>query len=88
MTELSHEADGAVRLRTELFSRQADKDGHAIVVLTAIDGGDGCTVEFEVHPVDGETARRGRYRFQTRVEATRFVDEAMLALQYLGCSIS
>ena len=46
-------------------------------------------VEVEVTPADGGTpVNRGPYRFQTAHEAFRFLQEAMLALQYLGCTIS
>jgi hypothetical protein len=80
--------NGAIRLRSELFARQAEKDGRPIVLLRAIEGEDGCTVEYELRSMDGDTVRPGRFCFDTRVEASRFVDEATLALQYLGCSIS
>lgn len=50
----------------------------------------GLTVEAEVHPV-GSGARgpllRRPYRFASRDLAMRFVDEALLALEYLDCSV-
>jgi CopC domain len=86
MSKPAQEVESTPRLQGELFSRRAEKDGRAIAVLRAIEGGGAYTVEYEVRSVDGD-ARRGSYRFDTRVEASRFVDEATLALQYLGCSI-
>jgi hypothetical protein len=88
MNEPVQAVNGALRLRSELFARQVEKDGRPIAVFRGIEGEDCCTVEFEVHSADGESVRPGRFRFDTRVEASRFVDEATLALQYLGCSIS
>ena len=50
----------------------------------------GLTVEAEVHPMEagarGPVLRRP-YRFASRDQAMRFVDEALLALEYLDCSV-
>jgi len=34
-----------------------------------------------------DPVRRGPYRFATATEAFRFVQESLLALQYLGCTV-
>jgi hypothetical protein len=88
MNEALQAVNGALRVRSELFARQVEKDGRPIVLLRAIEGEDGCTVEYELRSVDGDTVRPGRFCFDARVQASRFVDEATLALQYLGCSVS
>jgi hypothetical protein len=64
--------------------REAKRDGHQVALLRCFDG-DGVTiVEYEA----ADTGRKGSYRFQTAPEAFRFIQEALLALQYLGCTVS
>jgi hypothetical protein len=67
---------------TELV-RKAVRDGRSIALLRCYDGDGGTTVEYEAEL----TGRRGGYRFATAPEAFRFVQEALLALQYLGCTV-
>jgi hypothetical protein len=70
--------------------REAIKDGRRVALLRCYDGPDGTTVvEAEVHPSGAdEPARRGPYRFANAPDAFRFVQESLLALQYLGCTIA
>lgn len=68
---------------TELV-RQAMRDGNRVALLRCYDGADATIVEYEAGP----TGRRGTYRFTTAPEAFRFVQEALLALQYLGCDVT
>jgi hypothetical protein len=67
--------------------RQVTKDGRPVARLHCYDDDDGGTVvEAQVLPKgESQPVRRGPYRFATAQEATRFVQEALLALQYLGC---
>lgn len=68
--------------------REATRDGRRVVQLRCYDGDGGTVVEAEVTPVGSlEPVHRGPYRFATATEAFRFVQEALLALQYLGCSV-
>ncbi|HEV2590246.1 MAG TPA: hypothetical protein VGU02_00005 [Gaiellaceae bacterium] len=68
---------------TELL-REAMKDGRRVALLRCYDGEGATIVEYESEP----TGRRGTYRFASAPEAFRFVQEALLAMQYLGCTIS
>jgi hypothetical protein len=70
--------------------REATRDGRLIVRLRCYDGDAGVSiVEAQVAPAGGgEPLHRGPYRFGTAHEAFQFVQEATLALQYLGCSIT
>lgn len=76
----------------EVFVYRAHRDGHPVVTLRGLQmpGSLGLTIEAEVHPVDpaarGSVLRRP-YRFASRDQATRFVDEALLALEYLDCAV-
>jgi hypothetical protein len=76
----------------EIFVYRAQRDGRPVVTLRGLQspGSLGLTVEAEVHPV-GSGARgpllRRPYRFASRDLAMRFVDEALLALEYLDCSV-
>ena len=70
--------------------REAVKDGQRVALLRCYDApGGGIVVDAEVTPLRGsETIRRGPYRFASAPEAFRFVQESMLALQYLGCTVA
>ena len=74
----------------ELFVRHARKDGRSVAVLKAVDYGDSCVVEAEVHPVGARSAgpmEPGPYTFANSDQATAFVTEAVEALMYLGCDV-
>ncbi|MFN8186891.1 MAG: hypothetical protein U0R69_07425 [Gaiellales bacterium] len=74
----------------ELFSRHARKDERTVVALRGIDRGEACVVEVEVFPANGlnhEPMPLGPYSFTSFDEAVRFTEEALLALEYLGCSV-
>ena len=78
-------ADGGM-----LFASGARKDGKPIALLRGVPDGDAVAVEVDVYPSSQlvvEPLRRGPYRFETREAALRFVNEALLALEYLGCTI-
>lgn len=69
--------------------REATREGRRVALLRCYDGQGETVVEAEVTPVrGGEPVRRGPYRFSSATEAFRFVQEAMLALQYLGCEVA
>jgi len=72
----------------ELFVRFARKNGRVVAMLRAVDQGETCVVEAQVHP-DGSTqlVRPGPYTFADAHEASAFVTEAVSALMYLGCDI-
>ena len=78
----------------EVFVYRAHREGRPVVVLRGLQapGSLGLIVEAEVHPPDagaraGAVLRRP-YRFASRDQAMRFVDEALLALEYLDCSVA
>jgi hypothetical protein len=69
--------------------REATRDGHRVALLRCFDGAGETIVEAEVTPVrGGDVVKCGPYRFRTATEAFRFVQESMLALQYLGCQVA
>jgi len=76
----------------EIFVYRAHRDGRPVVILRGLQspGSLGLTIEVEVHPVEsgsrGSVLRRP-YRFASRDQAMRFVDEALLALEYLDCEV-
>jgi hypothetical protein len=75
-------------LTAELI-REAYRGEQKIARFRCYDDGGLSIVEAEVTPADGgASVNRGPYRFATAHEAFRFLQEAMLALQYLGCTIS
>jgi hypothetical protein len=69
--------------------REATREGRRVALLRCYDGVGETIVEAEVTSVrGGDTVRRGPYHFRTATEAFRFVQEALLALQYLGCDVA
>lgn len=74
----------------ELFSHEVRRDGRIVVVLRGVDSGNGgVTVEAEVHPVRGAGEPQNRpFAFPSRDRATSFVDDALDALQYVGCTVA
>jgi hypothetical protein len=74
----------------ELFVRRARRDDRSVALLRAVDHGDRCVVEAEVHPVgasDAPPVHPGPYVFADARHATAFVTEAVEALMALGCDI-
>ncbi len=63
--------------------RNVVQDGRNVATLRCYDGEGATIVDYE-----SATGRRGSYRFNTAPEAFRFVQEALLALQYLGCTVT
>jgi hypothetical protein len=69
--------------------REATREGRRVALLRCYDGYGETVVEAEITPVrGGDMVRRGPYRFASATEAFRFVQEALLALQYLGCTVT
>jgi hypothetical protein len=68
--------------------REATRDGRTVAKLRCYDADGATIVDAEVLAQGAEfPLRRGPYRFSTAPEAFRFVQEALLALQYLGCRV-
>lgn len=69
--------------------REAVREGRRVALLRCYDGTGETLVEVEVTPVrGGDMVKRGPYRFATATDAFKFVQESLLALQYLGCQIA
>jgi hypothetical protein len=74
----------------ELFRLQATRSGSRVVQLRVLSTADGYAVESHVAAVDGrhgEAKAAALSPFATEAEAKAFVDEAAVALQYLGCHV-
>ena len=68
---------------------RVEKGGKQVVILRRYDGARGAVVECDVYPIDTmriEPLRLGPYLFPASEPASRFVDEVLLALEYLGCT--
>jgi hypothetical protein len=75
----------------ELFHHELRRDGKIVARLRGVTGEHGAvTVETEVHPVTLHSVepQRQSFPFTSREQATRFVDAALDALQYLGCTVT
>jgi len=74
----------------ELFRHEIRHEARPLVVLRAVASTGAVVVEATVHPVgagmDDEPMRRP-FPFASELQATRFVDEALVAFEYLGCLI-
>lgn len=72
-----------------LFEHEARRDGKVLAVLRGIPSEAGVIVEAEVFPV-GQSSVEGLRRpfpFHGRAQADRFVEEALLCLEYLNCEV-
>lgn len=76
--------------RKELYSYEVRREGRIVVQLRALGAADGTvTVETDVYPVGnaaGEAISRP-FEFPDADYARHFVDEALLALEYLNCQV-
>jgi len=84
-------AGGGGRAVDDEYARTARKDGRQIVTLRRLMLGNQFIVESDVYPVGTmrvEPVRPGPYVFGSREEASAFIAETTLALEYLGCEIS
>ena len=86
-------AAGAQPYEVFAYTARHGNEARPVVVLRGLQtpGSLGLTIEAEVHPVESGTrgsVLRRPYRFASREQAMRFVDEALLALEYLDCDVS
>jgi hypothetical protein len=75
----------------DLDRRSARKDGREIVAMRCVETNGTFAIECDVYPAGGlrvEPLRPGPYRFATRADADAFIDEAVRALEHLGCEVS
>jgi hypothetical protein len=73
------------------FSRTARKEGRQVATLRRLALGSQFMVESDVYPVGTmrvDPMRPGPYIFATREEANAFIEQAIQALEYLGCEVS
>jgi hypothetical protein len=74
----------------ELYSYQVRREGRVVAQLKALGAADGSvTVETEVYPLNappGQGISRP-FEFPDADYARHFVDEALLALEYLDCEV-
>ena len=75
-----------------LFAYEVRRSGRVVTRLVGIQADvDRIRVAADIYPVDvPETSppQRRFYDFPTRRKAQTFADEALLALQYLGCTVT
>ena len=75
----------------ESFHRHAKKDGRRVVILRLFEHDENFVVECDVYPTNSlrvEPLHPCPYHFSSQDEATGFIEEALLALEYLGCDVS
>ena len=77
--------------RRELYAYQVRREGRVVARLRALGADDGSVlVETEVLPLNrppGEEGIARPFEFPDADYARRFVDEALLALEYLNCEV-
>ena len=89
--ETPQPSSGGGRAVDDNVTRTARKDGRQVVTLRRLMLGNQSIVESDVYPVGStriEPVRPGPYVFGSRDEASAFIEETALALEYLGCEIS
>lgn len=91
MNEPAQQPQGGTRAVDDKYSRTARKDGRLVATLRRLMLGSQFIVESDVYPVGTmrvEPVRPGPYIFGSREEASAFIEETTLALEYLGCDLS
>lgn len=82
----------ANRVGPPTLAFEATRGDERVMLLEAFGEPDGhVTVDAEIWPVESEDRREpllASYRFATMALASKFVDEAMIALEYLGCTVA
>ena len=79
---------GSVR---SLFDYEVRRDGRVIATLRGQQSAAGTTVETEVFPATsapGEPGMTRPFAFASTEHARRFADEALVAFEYLNCTIT
>jgi hypothetical protein len=72
----------------ELVREVTYQDRQLVTLRCFYDESGETVVEADVSPVSGGAQQRKPYRFANAHEAFRFMQEAVLVLQYLGCSVT
>jgi hypothetical protein len=68
--------------------REVTRDGARVALLRSYPQHGSTLVETEITAAGAELpVHRGPHVFASRAEAHRFVEEALLALRYLGCGV-
>lgn len=73
------------------FQHEVRREGHIVATLQARETGSSFAVETVVFPVTRPAGAPGLTRpfaFASLEHARRFVDEALVAFEYLGCSVA
>jgi hypothetical protein len=73
-----------------IFEYQLRREGRIVATIRGVQAGGGFTVETEVHPASakaGSPPVSRPFPFPTLDHARRFADEALVALEYLNCSV-
>lgn len=77
--------------RKELYSYEVRREGRVVAHLKALGAADGSVVvDTEVHPIGHAAGGPGisrPFEFPDADYARHFVDEALLALEYLNCEV-
>jgi hypothetical protein len=82
----------ANRVGPPILAYEATRGDGRVMLVEAFGEPDGhVTVDAEIWPVRAEKRSEpllASYRFGSVAAATKFVDEAMIALEYLGCTVA
>lgn len=78
-TLFTYEVTHDRRLVTRLVGIELGREGHSVRVAAEI---------YPVHAPETSDPQWRFYDFPSREKARRFVDEALLALEYLGCTVA
>jgi hypothetical protein len=83
--------DPVARAVDPLFGFEATKGGERVMLVAAVLESDGSvTVDTEVWPTKSKKILQpvlASYAFSTEAKARQFLDEAMIAFEYLGCTV-
>ena len=83
-------ASAAVAADGTLFTHELRRDGRPIATLRGVPADGGVTVETAVYPVSqppGADPVLRPFHFSSPEVAQRFVEETLIALEYLNCEV-
>ena len=91
LSKVTRAESAAADSARSLFQHEVRRDGHVVATLRAHETADGVTVEAEVFPVTqapGEPGVTRPFAFASLDHAHRFADDALVAFEYLNCTVT
>jgi len=90
-SDVTQAGSAAADSARSLFEHEIRRDGHVVATLRAYQTAEGFIVEAEVFPVNQPAGQPGiprPFAFGSLDHARRFADDALVAFEYLNCTVA